>query len=119
MFDIKTGSLIDFSGKADVHPTFYSCDKPQCPTCYERGWAVREADNINFRLLESAKRLDHVAFGDVEHIIVSVDPKFWGWLVGLNFNSPQPHQSKTLISNMLNTMVLVCLPYYFNYTNLA
>jgi len=79
IFDVKTGSLIDFSGKADVHPTFYSCDKPSCPLCYERGWAVREADGINFRFEESIKRLDHVAFGGVEHIIVVVNPKYWSW----------------------------------------
>ena len=77
-FDVKTGSLVNFSGLADVHPIFYSCDKPSCPVCYERGWAVREADNINFRFEESVKRLDRVAFGDVEHIIVSVDPDDYG-----------------------------------------
>jgi len=77
IFD-KDGRLVDCRGKADVHPVFRSCDKPSCPVCYERGWAVREADNITFRLQESAKRLDHVAFGDVEHIIASVDPKDWG-----------------------------------------
>jgi hypothetical protein len=74
MFD-KAGCLVNMSGKADVHPVFCSCGKPSCPVCYERGWAVREADNINFRLGEGSKRFDHVAFGDVEHIIVSVDPK--------------------------------------------
>jgi hypothetical protein len=78
VLDVKTGSLVTYKGMADVHPIFHSCDKPSCPICYERGWAVRGADNINFRLLESAKRLDHVAFGDVEHIIVSVDPSDYG-----------------------------------------
>jgi hypothetical protein len=77
IFDVKTGSLIDFSGKADVHPTFYSCDKPSCPICYERGWGVREADNVNFHFEESVKRLDRVVFGDVEHIIVALDSKYW------------------------------------------
>jgi hypothetical protein len=79
MFDAKTGSLVNFAGKADVHPVFRSCDKPSCPVCYERGWAVREADNVTFRLGEASKRLDHVAFGDPEHIIISVDPRYYGW----------------------------------------
>jgi len=79
MFDVKTGSLVDFSGKADVLPVFRSCDNFRCPVCYERGASVREADNINFRLGWVSKRLDRVAFGDVEHVIVSVDPKYWGW----------------------------------------
>jgi len=78
IFDVKTGSLVNFAGLADVHPVFRSCDKPSCPVCYERGWAVREADNINFRFEECNKRIDHVAFGDVEHIIVSVDPSDYG-----------------------------------------
>jgi hypothetical protein len=78
MFDGE-GRLMNMSGKADVHPVFRSCDKFSCPVCYERGASVREADNITFRFLEISKRLDHVAFGDVEHIIVSVDPKYWGW----------------------------------------
>jgi len=79
VFDVKSGSLINFKGKADVHPVFYSCDKFSCPVCYERGASVREADSIVFRFEEGSKRLDHVAFGDVEHIIVSVDPKYYGW----------------------------------------
>jgi hypothetical protein len=78
MFDEKTGSLINMSGKADVHAVFCSCGKPSCPVCYERGWAVRQADAINFRFEEICKRLDHVVFGDVEHIIVSVDPEDYG-----------------------------------------
>jgi hypothetical protein len=78
IFD-RDGRLFDCRGKTDVHPVFRSCDKFSCPTCYERGASVREADNIAFRLEESAKRLDHVVFGDREHIIVSVDLKFWGW----------------------------------------
>jgi hypothetical protein len=71
MFD-KSAVLVNCSGKADVHPVFNSCHKPSCPVCYERGWAVREADNINFRLEESVKRFDHVVFGEPEHIIVSL-----------------------------------------------
>jgi hypothetical protein len=79
VFDVKTGSLVNFAGKADVRPVFRSCDKPRCPVCYERGWATREAGNVVFRFLEGNKKLDHVAFGDPEHIIVSVDPKYYGW----------------------------------------
>jgi hypothetical protein len=78
VFDSKTGSLVNFAGLADVHPVFLSCDRPACPKCYEHGWARREADNINFRFVESSKRLDHVAFGDAEHLIVSMPKHLWG-----------------------------------------
>ena len=77
-FDPKTGSLVNYAGLADVHPVFYSCDKPSCPVCYQLGYAIRAADNVNFRLKEASKRLDHVAFGDVEHIIVSMPKDLWG-----------------------------------------
>ncbi len=76
MFDQKMG-LVNCSGKGYFRPVFHSCDKPSCPVCYERGWAIREARNIDFRLEEISKRLDHVAFGDVEHIIVALPPKYW------------------------------------------
>lgn len=78
VFDAKSGSLVNFKGLADVHPVFMSCYKPSCPVCYEKGWARHEASNVEFRFEEIDKRLDHVAFGDVEHIIVSVDPKDYG-----------------------------------------
>jgi hypothetical protein len=77
-FDVKTGSLVNFAGKADIHPVFYSCDKPSCMRCYERGWGVRFADNINFRFKECNKQLDHVAFGDPEHVILSFPSELWG-----------------------------------------
>lgn len=73
VFDEKSGSLVDFSGKGWFKPVFHSCDKPSCPICYERGWAVREAGNIEFRLKEASKH-----FGLVEHIIVAVPSKLYG-----------------------------------------
>jgi hypothetical protein len=77
IFD-KKGRLVDCRGKGYFRPVFHSCDRPSCPTCYERGWAIREASNMDFRLGEIAKRLDHVAYGDVEHCIVNLPPKYWG-----------------------------------------
>jgi len=61
-----------FRGKVFFKPVFYSCDKPSCPVCYIGGWAVREARNITGRLKEASKR-----FGQVEHIIATVPPKFY------------------------------------------
>lgn len=71
VFD-KDGRLVDCRGKGYFKPVFHSCDKPSCPVCYERGWAVREARNIEFRLEQASKH-----FGLVEHIIVGVPSKYW------------------------------------------
>jgi hypothetical protein len=60
-------------GKVHVQKVFNSCDKPSCPLCYKMGWAVREAGKIEARLKEGSKR-----FGEVQHIIVALPPKYWG-----------------------------------------
>lgn len=71
IFD-KQGHLVNCSGKGYFRPVFHSCDKPSCPICYERGWAVREAGNIDFRLEQVSRQ-----FGQPEHMIVALPPKFW------------------------------------------
>lgn len=43
-------------GKVFVQKVYNSCDKPSCPICYKKGWAVREAGRIEARLKEAAKR---------------------------------------------------------------
>jgi hypothetical protein len=72
VFD-KDGKLVNCQGKGYFKPVFHSCDKPSCPVCYERGWAIREARNVDFRLEQASKK-----FGQAEHIIVMLPPKFWG-----------------------------------------
>ena len=69
----EKGKLVNYLGKGFFRPVFHSCDKPSCPICYERGWAVREAKSIEFRLLEASKR-----WGVAEHIIVGLPSKYWG-----------------------------------------
>jgi len=64
---------VSYGGKAYLKPHFHSCDKPSCPKCYKYGWAVREAKNIEARLLEAHKR-----FGVVEHIVASVPLRDYG-----------------------------------------
>ena len=60
----------NYKGKVHVQKVFNSCDKPSCPVCYKKGWAVREAGRIEARLKEAAKH-----FGQVEHIVCSVPVK--------------------------------------------
>ena len=62
-----------YKGKVFVRSYFSSCDKPSCPVCFKRGWAVREAGRIEGRLKEASKR-----FGLVEHIVVSVPVRDYG-----------------------------------------
>jgi hypothetical protein len=76
VFD-KNGVLTNCANKGYFKPIFHSCDKPSCPICYRRGWAIREAGNIEFRLEQSSKR-----FGLAEHIIVALPPKYWGLSYG-------------------------------------
>jgi hypothetical protein len=63
----------NFKGKIFVRVIHHSCDKPSCPVCFKSGWAVRQAGKIEGRLAEASKR-----FGQVEHIVATVPPKFYG-----------------------------------------
>lgn len=69
----KHSVLVDYAGKAYVRKVMNSCDKPSCPVCYKYGWAVREAGKIESRLHHA-----HKLFGQVEHIVATVPPKFYG-----------------------------------------
>jgi len=77
-----------YKGKVYVRKVRFSCGKPSCPICYEKGWAVREAFSIEDRLKEASKY-----FGDVEHIIATVPPKFYG----LSLEDLRKHMKKILI----------------------
>jgi hypothetical protein len=65
--DHSTLDGIDHTGKIFVKRVFHSCDRPDCPVCFKKGWAIREAGKAECRLKEAQKR-----FGIAEHIIDSV-----------------------------------------------
>ena len=73
LHDKTTLDGANHKGKVYVKKVFHSCDKPTCPVCYKRGWAVREAGNIESRIKEAEKR-----FGIAEHIVVSIPQKDYG-----------------------------------------
>jgi hypothetical protein len=85
--DLVTG--VNYSGKVYVMPVFHSCDKPSCPKCFLRGWAMREADRMEQRLKEGSKR-----FGEVFHIVVSPDTSDYG----LSFEKLKAKLRKALLS---------------------
>jgi len=58
---------VNHTGNVFVKRVFHSCDKPECPICFKRGWAIREAGKAESRLKEASQR-----FGVAEHIIDSV-----------------------------------------------
>ncbi len=64
---------VNYASLVYVHLNFHSCDKPSCPKCFKRGWAVRQAGRIKQRLDEGSKR-----YGLVEHIIAPIPPSDFG-----------------------------------------
>jgi hypothetical protein len=64
---------VNFKNKVYVRKVYNSCDRPSCPVCYKFGWAAREAQKIEARLVEASKH-----FGKVEHIVCSVAPRDYG-----------------------------------------
>jgi hypothetical protein len=64
---------VNHTGNVFIKKVIHSCDKPECPVCFKRGWAVREASAIERRIKEASKR-----FGVAEHIICSVSKTDYG-----------------------------------------
>ena len=58
---------MDCTDKVVVRHNHMWCNKPSCPVCFIRGWAVREAHSIEGRVLEGERR----GLGMVEHVTVS------------------------------------------------
>ena len=58
---------VDYHGKVFVKRVFYSCNRPECPSCGIGGWAVREASRAEARLKYASDKLNMKS----EHIIVS------------------------------------------------
>ena len=64
---------VDHTGNVFIKRVFHSCDRPECPVCFKKGWATREAGKAESRLKEASKR-----FGVAEHIIDSVPLSDYG-----------------------------------------
>jgi hypothetical protein len=59
---------VDCTNKHILRHRHLWCHSPQCPVCFNRGWAVRGAMNIEARVLTAEKR----GLGSAEHITVSM-----------------------------------------------
>jgi hypothetical protein len=91
---------VNYDGKIFWKKQFHSCDKPECPVCFKRGWAVREAKAIEYRLKQSSDGYTdkeghkHVGIGLAEHIVFSVPQCDYG----LKFESLKAKALKILMS---------------------
>jgi hypothetical protein len=61
-----------YRNKIYVERVFYSCNRPECPSCGVSGWAVREAGNAEAILKVHSKKL-----GQEEHIILSPSSRLY------------------------------------------
>jgi len=66
-----------FEGKTDVHQVYHYCRNLNCPVCYDKGWAYREAVQIKLMIDRASKGfLDDKgirrALGEPLHIVISV-----------------------------------------------
>ncbi len=96
----------NYHGEIYVKKVFWYCDKPSCPICFKRGWAVREAMNVESRLFEASKK-----FGEAEHVIVSVPKVDYG----LKFESLRAKVVKVLAVRKVFGGVLIF--HAFRYAN--
>jgi hypothetical protein len=64
---------INHAGKGYFRKIVHSCDKPECAVCFKRGWAVREASAVEYRINQASKH-----FGVAEHIVASVPKTDYG-----------------------------------------
>jgi hypothetical protein len=64
---------VNHTGNVYIRKVVHSCDKPGCPICFKRGWAVREASAVEYRINQASKR-----FGVAEHIVCSVPKSDYG-----------------------------------------
>lgn len=70
---VTTLEGVNYAGKIDRRLVHHHCNKPSCPTCYKKGWAVRQAFKIAERLKEASKR-----FGAIEHLMISLPDSEYG-----------------------------------------
>jgi hypothetical protein len=65
---------VDYRNKITAKRIFYSCGRPECPSCAVSGWAVREAGRAEQRLRFAANRFKM----KIEHIVISPPQDFKG-----------------------------------------
>lgn len=75
----------DYRGKVPVYKRYHTCHRADCPVCYKNGWARRQAVSMTKRLQKFSRGFidengrKSPARGQVEHTIVSIPPKYYGF----------------------------------------
>lgn len=77
----------NYKGKFYIKKVRFTCHRPSCPVCFKYSWAVREAGNIESRLMPLSRR-----FGEIEHIVISVP----SWDYGLTLKCLRRKVTKIL-----------------------
>jgi len=85
--DIIASDGKNYKGKFYIKKVRFTCHKASCPVCYNHGFAVREAGNIESRLMVLSRH-----FGEVEHIVISVP----SWDYGLTLKCLRRKVTKIL-----------------------
>jgi len=67
---------VSYEGKIDRRLVHHFCNKPSCPKCYKKGWAVRQAFKISARLKLASRKL-----GLIEHLMISLPKKDYGLIL--------------------------------------
>lgn len=70
---LTTLNGVNYEGKIDRRLVHHWCNKPSCPICYKKGWAIRQARRITVRLKKASER-----FGQIEHLTISLPMKDYG-----------------------------------------
>jgi hypothetical protein len=65
---------VDYRNKVFVKRIFYSCGRPECPSCGVSSWAIRDAGRAEQRLKYASNKLKM----KIEHIVISPPQDFKG-----------------------------------------
>jgi hypothetical protein len=73
LHNFKTLDGHDYRVKGYGKRVWWHCNRPSCPVCFRKGWAVRLASKMEHRLKDCAKK-----HGKIEHIVLSPPKSDWG-----------------------------------------
>lgn len=98
------GGIESHKGKGFVHRGLHTCHGVHCPVCYKSGFAVREAKNVERRLLKAKERFGaRSGASAVEHLVVSPPKSDYG----LSFEALRGKVVKILVARRVVGGVLI------------
>ena len=104
---IQAGLDRDYTGKIYIKLFSRNCDRPSCPTCYEK-WAGKRAGLIEHRILNYIQ--DKSPRSQAIHFIASVPKSKWGW-IGSKYGELRRMAYKLAMRSGLRGGVIVFHPF--------